>query len=157
MCIRDSYYPLYAACVDLAIPALILTGHTAVALPNDTGRPGHLDAVALHFPDLKIVAGHAGYPWTTELIALSWKHPNLLIDTSGHRPKHFPAELVRYMNSYGRNKVLFGTGYPLMDYAGPIAEVDAMDLKPETRAAFLFENACSLWPRWAIEIGGSPR
>ena len=59
-----SYFPLYAECVELNIPVLILTGHTAVNLSNETGRPSSLDDIALHFPELKIIAGHAGYPWS---------------------------------------------------------------------------------------------
>jgi predicted TIM-barrel fold metal-dependent hydrolase len=139
------YYPLYAACAELGIPVLILTGHTAVALPNESGRPGHLDEVALHFPELTIVAGHAGFPWTRELLSLAWKHPNLHIDTSGHRPKYFPPELRQFLKSYGRGKVLFGTGYPMMDYAGPLAELAALDLKPEAKAAFLGGNAARIF------------
>ena len=80
------YFPLYAACVELGIPVLILTGHTAVARPNHTGQPGAIDPIALHFPELTIIAGHAGHPWTNELVALSWKHDNVYIDLSGHRP-----------------------------------------------------------------------
>lgn len=139
------YFPLYAACVDLGVPVLILTGHTAVALPNEVGRPGYLDEVALHFPELTIIAGHAGYPWTGELISLCWKHENLYIDTSGHRPKYFPPELTRYLNSYGSRKVLFGTGYPLMDFAGPVQEVDGLGLKADAKAAFLGGNAARIW------------
>ncbi|GIR86395.1 MAG: hypothetical protein CM15mP85_30190 [Rhodobacterales bacterium] len=55
-----SYFPLYAECVELNIPVLILTGHTAVNLSNETGRPSSLDDIALHFPELIIIAGHAG-------------------------------------------------------------------------------------------------
>jgi len=139
------YYPLYAACIDLGIPALILTGHTAVAARSEYGRPLYLDDVALHFPELEIIAGHAGYPWTEEMIAIAWKHANVHIDTSGHRPKYFPPTLRHFMNSYGREKVMFGTGYPLMDYAGPLGEVDGLQLKPEARAAFLWGNAARVW------------
>ena len=65
------YYPLYAACVDLGIPALVLTGHTAVMRRSELGRLLYLDDVALHFPELTIIAGHAGYPWTDELVSLA--------------------------------------------------------------------------------------
>ena len=139
------YYPLYAACVDLKIPVLVLTGHTAVHARSEVGRPGHLDDVALHFPELTIIAGHAGYPWTDELISLAWKHANLYIDTSGHRPKYFPPQLAHFMNSYGREKVLFGTGYPLMDYAGPVAEFAALPVRAETLRRVLWDNAARIW------------
>ena len=140
------YYPLYAACVDLGIPALVLTGHTAVMRRSELGRPLYLDDVALHFPELTIIAGHAGYPWTDELVSLAWKHPNLYIDTSGHRPKYLPPSLRHYLNSYGREKVMFGTGYPLMDFATPLSEARDMGLRPEALSRYLWDTrpACGV-------------
>ncbi len=139
------YYPYYAACVDLGIPALVLTGHTAVMERSEVGRPLYLDDVALYFRDLTIIAGHAGFPWGDELIGLAWKHERIFIDTSGHRPKYLPPALRHFLNSYGREKVVFGTGYPFMDYAKPVADVMEMDLRPEARAAFLWDNAARIW------------
>lgn len=139
------YYPLYAECVELGIPVLILTGHTAVLARSEVGRPAHLDDVALFFPELTIVAGHAGYPWTDELISLAWKHANVYIDTSGHRPKYFPPQLVHFLNSYGRDKVLFGTGYPLMGYVQPVAEMHALELRPAALDQVLWSNAARIW------------
>jgi uncharacterized protein len=50
-------------------------------MPSETGRPvPYLDEVALTFPDLRIVAGHIGYPWTDEMIGVAWKHENVFID-----------------------------------------------------------------------------
>ena len=136
---------MYATCIEEDIPVLILTGHTAVQQPSEHGRPHYLDEIALHFPELTIIAGHAGFPWTQELISLAWKHENVYIDTSGHRPKYFPPELVRYMDSYGRNKVLFGTGYPLMTYADALKDLSEVTLKQKTLEAFLYENAKNIW------------
>jgi len=140
-----AYYPLYAACVELNIPVLILTGHTAVAARNDVGRPGHLDDVALFFHDLTIVAGHAGYPWTDELIGLAWKHDRLFIDTSGHRPRHLPAALVHFMDSYGRDKVLFGSGYPMIPLETLVDDALELGLRPESLDRFLWANAAEIW------------
>lgn len=139
------YYPLYAECVELGIPVLVLTGHTAVLARSEVGRPMHLDEVALFFPELTIVAGHAGYPWTDELVSLAWKHERVFIDTSGHRPKYFPPQLTRFLDSYGRDKVMFGTGYPLMDYAGPLAEFRALGLRDATNAKVLGGNAARVF------------
>ena len=141
-----SFFPLYAECVELNVPALILTGHTAVNLSNETGRPGSLDDIALYFPELVIVAGHAGYPWSEELVALSWKHQNLYIDTSGHHPKFFPEPILRFLKGHGRDKVLFGTGYPMMDYEKITQAVFDLNLKPEILEKFLFKNASKIWP-----------
>lgn len=140
-----AYYPLYTACAELGIPVLVLTGHTAVLRPNETGRPNHLDDVALFFPELTIVAGHAGYPWTDELIGLAWKHERLFIDTSGHRPKHFPPQLVRFMATYGSGKMLFGTGWPMMDPAASLGDIDGLGLRDDVVDKYLWSNAAGIW------------
>ena len=139
------YYPLYAACVELDVPVLVLTGHTAVARPNDLGQPQHLDKVALHFPELTIVAGHAGYPWTDELIGLAWKHEQLFIDTSGHLPRHWPPQLVRFADSYGSHKVLFGTGWPLFDISLAARELDTIGLGEQSLERIRWSNAAKVW------------
>jgi hypothetical protein len=72
------YYPLYAACVDLGIPFCTQVGHTGPLRPSETGRPiPYVDQVALDFPELVIVGGHIGYPWTEEMIAVCRKHKNV--------------------------------------------------------------------------------
>lgn len=140
-----AYFPLYAACVELDIPVLILTGHTAVLRSNGTGQPQHLDDVALFFPELTILAGHAGYPWTDELIGLAWKHERLFIETSGHRPKHFPPQLTQFMRTYGSRKVLFGTGWPMLDPAVLLGDVAGLDLGDEPTERYLWSNAAEVW------------
>ncbi|HEX8952938.1 MAG TPA: amidohydrolase family protein, partial [Polyangia bacterium] len=65
------YYPLYAECIELGIPFCLQVGHTGPLRPSEPGRPiPYLDEVALEFPELVIVGGHIGYPWTDEMIAL---------------------------------------------------------------------------------------
>ena len=60
------FYPLYTACVDLGIPFCTQVGHTGPLRPSETGRPiPYVDQVALDFPELVVVCGHIGYPWTT--------------------------------------------------------------------------------------------
>ena len=95
-------YPLYVECIELGIPFCLQVGHTGPMRLSEFGRPiPHLDRVALDFPDLVIVAGHIGYPWTNEMIALAEKYPNVYIDTSAYKPKRYPPELVRWMRKRG--------------------------------------------------------
>jgi predicted TIM-barrel fold metal-dependent hydrolase len=140
------YYPLYAACVDLGIPFCTQVGHTGPLRPSETGRPiPYIDQVALDFPELVIVCGHIGYPWTSEMIAVADKHPNVYIDTSAYAAHRYPAELVDYMRGRGRTKVLFGTNYPMMTAAHALARLDQLDLDAETTAAFLHGNATAVF------------
>lgn len=136
------YYPLYAACVDLGIPFCTQVGHTGPLRPSETGRPiPYIDQVAIDFPELVIVCGHIGYPWTTEMIAVADKHPNVYIDTSAYAAHRYPAELVEYLRGRGRRKVLFGTNYPMMTPARALARLDELGLDDDTRDDFLHANA----------------
>lgn len=137
------YYPLYAACVELGVPFCTQVGHTGPLKPSETGRPiPYIDQVAIDFPELTIVCGHIGYPWTEEMVAVARKHENVVIDTSAYTSARIPPELVRYMHSRGgRHKVLFGTNYPMIAPDRALADLDALELDDEARALYLGANA----------------
>jgi predicted TIM-barrel fold metal-dependent hydrolase len=136
------YYPLYAECVELGIPFCTQVGHTGPLRASETGRPiPYLDEVALDFPELVIVAGHIGYPWTAEMIALATKYPNVHIDTSAYTTKRYPPELVAYLRGHGRRKVLFGTNYPMITAERALADLGTLGLDQETTELFLAGNA----------------
>jgi hypothetical protein len=142
------YYPLYAKCIELDVAFQTQVGHTGPLFPSETGRPIYIDQVALDFPELRIICGHIGWPWTEEMIAVAWKHANVYIDTSAHVPKHYPPEFVHFMKSFGKKKVLFATDYPLLPFDRVLGELDALGLSDEVRQLFLRDNA-----RRALKIG----
>ncbi|MFE9580707.1 amidohydrolase family protein [Nocardia sp. NPDC006044] len=136
------YYPLYAECVELGIPFCTQVGHTGPLRSSETGRPiPYLDDVALDFPELVIVGGHIGYPWTTEMIAVATKYPNVYIDTSAYTVRRYPPELVAYLRKHGRQKVLFGTNFPMIMPDRALAGLDDLALDHEVRELFLSGNA----------------
>lgn len=136
------YYPLYVKCIELGIPFCTQVGHTGPLMPSETGRPiPYIDEVALTFPELTIVGGHIGYPWTDEMIGLAWKHANVYIDTSAYLPRYYPQQLLHFMNSYGADKVLFGTNFPMLSLEKCAEQALALELKPAAQAAFLSGNA----------------
>jgi uncharacterized protein len=136
-----AYYPFYAKCVELDVPLVVQVGHSAESMPSALGRPLLLDDVALYFPELRIVAAHTGWPWVEELLALAWKHRNVYVGTSAHAPRYWDPALVRFLDSRGRGKVLFGTDYPVLRHAEALAQLDALALKEESRAWLLRETA----------------
>jgi predicted TIM-barrel fold metal-dependent hydrolase len=135
------FYPVYVACAELGVPFCTQIGHTGPLMPSEVGRPIYLDRVALDFPELKIVGGHIGYPWTDEAIALATKHENVFIDTSAYTARRYPRELLEYMRGSGRSKVLFGTNYPMIHPAKALDGLDSLGLDDETRSLFLAGNA----------------
>lgn len=136
------YYPLYVKCIELGIPFCTQVGHTGPLMPSETGRPiPYLDEVALTFPELRIVGGHIGHPWTDEMIGLAWKHDNVFIDTSAYAPRYYPAQLVHFLRSYGQDKVLFGTNFPQLPLDKCVEQVRALALPPDIERKFLSANA----------------
>src|ERR1700757_3566361 len=137
------YYPLFAECIESGVPFCTQVGHTGPLRPSETGRPiPYIDQVALDFPELVIVCGHVGYPWTEEMIAVARKHENVVIDTSAYTTKRLPAELIAYMKTRGgQRKVLFGTNYPMILPAHALDGLNELGLNDEARELYLAGNA----------------
>jgi hypothetical protein len=148
------FYPLYAACVELGVPFCTQVGHTGPLRPSETGRPiPYIDQVALDFPELVIVGGHVGYPWTEEMVAVCRKHENVYVDTSAYTMRRLPRELVDYMRTRsGRRKVLFGSNFPMILPAKALEGLDQLGLDEETRELYLCGNA-----RRVFGLGGQAR
>jgi predicted TIM-barrel fold metal-dependent hydrolase len=144
------YYPLYAKCVELNVPVRVYTAMTyANDRPYELGHPRHLDDVAIDFPELKIIAGLAGWPWIGDMVGLLRRHPNLYCDTAAHRPRHFGTsgsgweQFLQFGNTLLQDKImigfsryLFGCGYDEL-----IAEYQALPLKETVLEKWLFRNA----------------
>jgi len=144
-CTHALYYPLLATCVELDVPVCFQVGLTGPLRTSETGRPTYIERIALDFPDLKIVCGHIGYPWHTEMIAYATKFPNIYIDTSAYKPRRYPAELVDYMKAHGKRKVLFGSNYPMLTPDMCLKELDLLGLDDETKELFLWKNAAEVY------------
>jgi predicted TIM-barrel fold metal-dependent hydrolase len=143
------WYPYYAKCVELDVPVQMQVGQSLIYTPEQrlrsVGRPIALDAVACDFPELKLIGIHIGIPWTEEMIAMAWKHPNVYIGCDAHSPKYWPASFVQYVNTYGQDKVIFGTDFPVLDFARTREEIEALGLKEEPKRKLLRENALRIY------------
>jgi uncharacterized protein len=143
------YYPFYAKCVELGVPIQLQVGQSLVYNPDrplrSVGRPITLDAVACDFPELKLVGIHIGIPWTDEMIAMAWKHANVYIVADAYAPKHWPAQFVRFIDSYGQDKVMFGTDFPVLPFERMREEVEGLGLRPEPKRKFLRDNAIRVY------------
>ncbi|HZV48969.1 MAG TPA: amidohydrolase family protein [Candidatus Dormibacteraeota bacterium] len=143
------YYPIYAKCCELDVPIMMQVGHCLSyggprTFPS-VGRPITLDRVACDFPELKLIGIHIGYPWTEEMISVAYKHPNVYIGCDAYAPKHWPSELCRFIDSWGQDKVLFGTDFPVIDPRRALREIDELGFRPEPRRKLLELNARQLF------------
>jgi hypothetical protein len=106
------------------------------AVPSPTWTPWHWNS-----PELVIVGGHIGYPWTAEMISLTTKYPNVYIDTSAYKASRYPRDLVEYQRDHGRRKVLFGSNHPAWPAADCLSGLASLQLDDETTELFLHGNA----------------
>jgi predicted TIM-barrel fold metal-dependent hydrolase len=145
-------YPLYEVIAEAGLPALFHTGHSGIGagLPGGGGirlkysNPIHVDDVAVDFPELKIVLAHPSFPWQDEAISIALHKEQVYIDLSGWSPKYFPPQLVQYANTLLRDRVLFGSDYPLITPDRWLADFEQAAFKDEVRPLILKENAARL-------------
>lgn len=143
------YYPFYAKCVELGVPIQLQVGQSMVYAADyprqSVGRPITLDAVACHFPELVLIGIHIGIPWTDEMIAMAWKHRNVFIGSDAHSPKYWPPAFVHYANTFGQDKVIFGTDFPVLDFERTRREIDALGLAPGPKQKLLRDNVMRVY------------
>jgi predicted TIM-barrel fold metal-dependent hydrolase len=139
-------YPLYTAAEEMGVPVCLQVGHTGPLKPSEFGRPiPYVDQVAIDFPDLTLVCGHIGYPWTEEMVAVARKHPNVVIDTSAYTVRRYPPELVAYLKADGGEKVLWGTNFPMIPHEKAMLGIEDLGLDDAAREAFLGGNAARVF------------
>jgi len=145
-------YPLYEVIAEAKLPALFHTGQTGVGAQTRGGggirlkysHPMLLDDVAADFPDMPIILAHPSFPWQEEALSVATHKPQVYIDLSGWSPKYFPPTLVQYANTLLKDRILFGSDYPVIAPERWIAEFDKLPIKPEVRPLILKQNAAKL-------------
>lgn len=143
-------YPLYEKCCELDVPVNI---HVGVNFSTDAdiehGRPLHLDQVLRDFPDLRVCASPPGWPWVQELIAVAWRHVNLMIGLVAVRPKYLPKPGSGYepLLAYGagllQDRIIFGSSWPMQPVETALAEMRDLPLSETVRRKWLHDNAAA--------------
>ncbi len=107
--------PIWEYATKHNLPVLLHTGTTYLSqAPLTCTLPRRVDAVAIRFPDVKIIMAHLGHPYEGECVATIRKHPNVYADVSAlhYRPFQLYHSLM-LVQEYGVwNKVFFGTDFP---------------------------------------------
>ncbi len=142
-------YPFYAKCVELDVPIQMQVGQSMNYDKNfprrSVGRPISLDSVACDFPELKIIGIHVGIPWADEMISMAWKHQNVFIGSDAHSPKYWPESFKHYIRTYGQDKVIFGTDFPVLDFERTVEEINGLGLSDKVRRKFMRDNVMRVY------------
>ena len=145
-------WPIYEVINAHKLPAIFHTGHSGIGsgmycggkLRLEYSNPMHLDDVAVNFGDMQIVMAHPSFPWQDEALSVATHKPNMWIDLSGWSPKYFPKQLVHYANTLLRDRVLFGSDYPLITPERWMKDFEEAGFKPEVMPGILKGNAVRL-------------
>ena len=114
-------------------------------LPPDHARvyPFYAKCVELDVPiQMQVGQSHLYLP---DVPLRSVGRPNVFIGADAHSPKYWPPQFVHYLNSYGQDKVIFGTDFPVLDFERTRQEIDALGLKPQVLEKLLRNNVSRVY------------
>lgn len=145
-------YPMYARAEELGLVVALHTGITYSRMhPLRHERPELFDQVACDFPDLRLVASHAGWPWATEYAAVARRHPTVFLEFGAIAPKYVARPntgwdvLFALMPTLLREQVLYGSDWPMIGPDRALREWRASGLDAATLDALLRRNARRLY------------
>jgi uncharacterized protein len=134
-------YPIYAYCESNNLVAIVHGSlHYNRFQSMWLGDPQYMDEIAMNFPSLKLVISHAANGFGVLGLAVAQKHPNIFLEFSALWPKYLPDATIQAVNSYLKDRCLFGTDYPLVEF-GAAVEAWAAAVKPDVRELFFSKNA----------------
>jgi predicted TIM-barrel fold metal-dependent hydrolase len=147
------YYPIYTKCVELDLPITINTGIPGPPAPGECQNPMYLDRVCLDFPDLKLCMAHGADPWWDIACRLMLKYPNLHLMTSAYMPKYLPESFVHFMNTRGKDKVIFASDHPAIQMKRCLEDARSLELRPGILDKYLYQNAKRLFFPESLDSG----
>lgn len=137
-------YPLYDKCL----------AHDMVLFPQTSGpwggksidyaHPRHIDQVAEDFPALRIIAGHACYPYVREAIIVAARHENVFLSPDMYLTQMGTEDWVKSLNNnyFGlRDQFLFATCFPSIPIKPFVDEFWMLPIKEEVLPRILYKNA----------------
>ncbi len=113
------FYPLYAKCIELNIPATIHMGiNFALNRSMSVGRPIIIDEIAHVYIEFGAIA-----PKYIEKPGTGWE------------------PLLTYGNTLLQDRILFATDWPVMQFHRAVKEFQELPLKAEVKEKILYKNA----------------
>jgi predicted TIM-barrel fold metal-dependent hydrolase len=140
-------WPFYEKACELGVPLTVHTGHSyVVPQPGSYCDVRQLDDILLDFPELQIIAYHAGWPDTEHLIGLCGKHRNLYMSLSGvigwyerapYRGYHAIGTALQWMPS---EKIVLGLDLPFDDTKRVVDYIRNLDMPEELQEKWGYQQ-----------------
>ncbi len=137
-------YPIYEKCLERQMVLFPQTSGPWGGKSIDYAHPRHIDQVAEDFPTLRIIAGHACYPYVREAIIVAARHENVFVSPDMYLTQMGTEDWVKSLNNnyFGlRDQFLFGSCFPSIPIKPFMEEFWALPLKDEVLPKILYRNA----------------
>ena len=87
------------------------------------------------------IMAHGAAPWWRKPLRLTLKYRNLYLMTSACAPKYFPPELIPFMNTRRKDKILFVSDHPALTMEHSAREARAWELRDGVLKKLSYGNA----------------
>lgn len=146
---EPEHEPLWEAIEELGVPVVFHGGNSTLGACAPGGRGLHIkygnpmliDDVAARHPDLQILIAHPAYPWEKEQLAICQQKGNVYMDLSGWMPRYIDDQVLHYAKTLLKDKVMFGTDYPMLRPEPWLEQFAELDYSEEIQRKILWENA----------------
>ena len=145
------YWPFYVKAIELDMAVSMNAGMPGPRRPGWVQDPRYYDEVAFHFPELRLIMTHCGQPWTEAAISTIAHWDNVYMCCCAVAPKYWPESFVHFINTRGKNKMMFGTEYPTIDWQRGRSETAELNLRETVQGLFYRENAIRAYA-WQFEV-----
>lgn len=135
------YWPFYVKACELNIAVSMNAGMPGPRNPGWVQNPIYYDEVAFHFPELRLIMSHCGQPWTEEAISTLLHWDNIFMSCCAVAPKYWPEQFIHFINTRGKEKMMFGTEYPTITWERARTELHSLNLRENVQSLFFNENA----------------
>ncbi len=137
-------YPIYQRCAELDVLVMLMAGGNAGPDVSYT-FPQAIDHVTYDFPEVKFLAGHCGWPWTTQICGIALRRENLYFVLDSYMV-NVPGvqDYVTAANYYMQDRAMFGSSYPYLPIKPTLDIFTSLPFKPEVLPKLLYDNAARL-------------
>ena len=131
--------------IDGRLPVLIHAGDSRYNFSS----PARIAEALNGFPKMTMIAAHFGgwSEWDEAVLVLAGKE-NLYVDSSSSLYTVTPKKAREYISSFGEERVLFGTDYPMWDIQEELKRFYRLELNDSAREKILSGNAEKLLNRF---------
>lgn len=141
----ERIFPIYKKLEENNIPVMLT--FSAAVIPTVSAKYiEQIEQLAIHFPRLSIILAHGAWPFTTEAIAVAFRHKNVYLVPDAYGLQG-PAgdDYIRGANTLIPNQLVYGSSYPVLPIEEGVRAYGNRGFKNDAvREKFFYRNAAKL-------------